>query len=42
MARFQFGQQPEAGCGRCALNSLVCDQNPGGFVHEYTLEGEKN
>ncbi len=40
MARFQFGQQPETGCGPWALNSLV-DQNPWGFVHGFTLEGQK-
>ena len=41
MARLQFGQQPETRCGPRALNSLVCDQKPRGFVHGYTLEGEK-
>jgi hypothetical protein len=46
MARFQFDQQPETGRGPRALNALVGDlihaQYPGGFVHEYTLEGEEN
>jgi hypothetical protein len=42
MARFQFDQQPETGYGPGALNSVVYDQCPGGFVHGYTLEGEKN
>jgi hypothetical protein len=41
MARFQFDQQPETRSGRRAMNNLVCDQNPTGFVHGHTRQEEK-
>ena len=41
MARFPLNQQLQRRhrCGR--PNSRLCDQNPRGFVHGYSLDGEK-
>ncbi len=41
MSGFPFDQQPEARYGPGARNVLVRDQNPRGFVHEYTLGGRE-